>query len=56
MEELISKETIVIEEIEYINKNLKRPPKRAKPKKIDNSKSLKDIISEVKSKGDNKSK
>ena len=49
VDELMEKETIVIEEIEYINKNLKRPPKKAKLKIQDDTKSLKDIISEVKS-------
>ncbi len=48
VEELIEKETIVIEEINYINKNLKRPPKKEKIKKDIQDKSLKEIIEEVK--------
>ena len=48
VEELIEKETIVVEEIDYINKNLKRPPKRLAKKKGGSKQSLEDIISEVK--------
>lgn len=48
VEELIEKETIVFEEIDYINKNLKRPPKRLKPVVSESPKSLDEIIDEVK--------
>jgi len=48
VEELMDKETIVLEEIEYINKNLKRPPKKKVTKVTKKDKSLKDIIKDVK--------
>ncbi len=47
-EELLSKETIVLEEIDYINKHLKRLPKREVVKETHIDKPLKDIISDVK--------
>ena len=47
VEELIEKETIIFEEIDYIHKNMKRPPKRISKKK-EKSQSLDEIISEVK--------
>ncbi|MCK5807029.1 MAG: ATP-dependent zinc metalloprotease FtsH, partial [Mycoplasmataceae bacterium] len=50
VEELLSKETIVVEEIDYINKHLKRPPKKVIAKKKDSKhKSLDDLINEVES-------
>ena len=48
VEELLEKETIVIEEIDYINKYEKRPPKKLRKDKKEKSKSLDEIISEVK--------
>ena len=48
VEELLEKETIVLEEINYINKHLKRPPKdMLKSKKQATKKSLSNIIDEV---------
>ncbi len=54
VEELLEKETIVVEEINYINKNLKRPPKKRKIKKINKDKSLNEIIKELKIEKNNK--
>lgn len=48
VEELIEKETIIVEEIDYINKNLKRPPKIMAKTNKGKKKSLDDIIKEVK--------
>ncbi|NQZ65635.1 MAG: ATP-dependent zinc metalloprotease FtsH [Mycoplasmatales bacterium] len=48
VEELIEKETIVIEEIDFINKHLKRPPKNLTKKSKVKKKSLDEIIEEVK--------
>lgn len=48
VEELIEKETIVVEEINYINKHLKRPPKKLIKKSKENKKTVDEIISEVK--------
>lgn len=51
VEELIEKETIVLEEINYINEHSKRPPKNnVVTEKSAKAKSLDDIINEVKSK------
>ena len=48
VEELLEKETIVFEEIEYINKHLKRPPKNMINRQIKKSKEdLSNIIDEV---------
>ena len=49
VEELIDKETIVLEEINYIHKNLKRPTKDLKPSesKPVAKRSLKDVLAEV---------
>ncbi len=49
VEELIEKETIVREEIDFINKNLKRLPAKVKSVAVKDSKTLSDIISEVES-------
>lgn len=49
VEELIEKETIVREEIDFINEHLKRPPKREKLIQKDDKKSLEDLINEVES-------
>ncbi|WP_128008692.1 ATP-dependent zinc metalloprotease FtsH [Mycoplasma sp. ATU-Cv-508] len=47
-EELLEKETIVSEEIEYIHKFKKRPPHKIKPAKIlESDKSLEEIIKEI---------
>lgn len=48
VEELIEKETIILEEINYINKHLKRPPKRVIVKNTDKKKNLDEILKEVK--------
>ena len=48
-EELLEKETIVYEEIEHINKHLKRLPKKKNNEKIKKSKSVDEIINDVKS-------
>jgi len=46
-EELLEKETIVYEEIEYINKHLKRVPKKKKPKANKQDKTVDEIINAV---------
>ena len=52
VEELLEKETIVLEEINYINEKGKRPPKRKVEKKKEEKKSIDDIISKVKNEKD----
>lgn len=48
VQELLEKETIVLEEIDYINKNLKRVPKNLiKKSKTESKKSLKEILAKV---------
>lgn len=47
-EELLEKETIVAEEIEYINRYLKRPPRKLSPEKVlATDKSLEEILKEM---------
>ena len=54
VEELLEKETIVIEEINYINENGKRPPKKeVKPEIKEKKKSLDELIAKAESKESN---
>ena len=50
VEELLDKETIVLEEIEYIFKHRKRPAKKDRVVKLPKKKSVDEMISEIKAK------
>ena len=55
-QELLEKETIIAEEIEFIKKYEKRPPKREVKKSNDNTKTLESLISEAKTEDQNSDK